>query len=62
MDLISSSPNHVIREMTPKGNVIRECTEIQPVIRDRHPLPDPFMSRRHKMRVRTPVKFVLVIK
>ena len=37
MDLISSSPNHVIREMTPKGNVIRECTEIQPVIRDRHP-------------------------
>ena len=62
MDLISSSPNHVIREMTPKGNVIRECTEIRPVIRDRHPLPDPFMSRRHKMRARTPVKFVLVIK
>ena len=52
----------MIREMTPKGNVIRECTEIQPVIRDRHPLPDPVMSRRHKMRVRTPVTFVLVIK
>ena len=26
--LISSSPNHVIRETTPKGKVIRECTEI----------------------------------
>ena len=34
MDLISSSPNHMIREMTPKGKVIRECTEIQPVTRD----------------------------
>ena len=34
MDLISSSPNHVIREMTPTGNVIREYTEIQQVIRD----------------------------
>ena len=31
---MSSSPNHVIREMTPQGNVIRECTETQPVIRD----------------------------
>ena len=34
MDLISASPNYVIREMTPKGNVIRECAEIQQVIRD----------------------------
>ena len=34
MGLISSLPNHVIREMTPKGNVIRECMEIEPVIRD----------------------------
>ena len=34
MDLVSASPNHVIREMTPKGNVIRESTEIQQVIRD----------------------------
>ena len=34
MALISSSPNHVIREMTPKGKVICECTEIQPVTRD----------------------------
>ena len=34
MDLISSSPNYVIGEMTPKRNVIRECTEISPVIRD----------------------------
>ena len=24
MDLVSASPNHVIREMTPKGNVIRD--------------------------------------
>ena len=37
MDLVSASPNHVIREMTPKGNVIRECTEIQQVIRDTPP-------------------------
>ena len=41
MDLISSSPNHVIREMTPKRNVIRECTEIEPVIRDLHPYSRP---------------------
>ena len=34
MALISSSTNHVIRETTPVGNVIGECTEIQPVIRD----------------------------
>ena len=54
MDLISSSPNRVIREMTPKGNVIRECTEIQPMIRDRHPLPDPVMSRRHKCELGLP--------
>ena len=26
--IVSSAPYHVIREMTPKGNVIRECTEI----------------------------------
>ena len=26
--LISSSPNHVIRQTTPKDKVIRECTEI----------------------------------
>ena len=43
MDLISSSPNHVIREMTPKGNVIREWTEIWPVIRDLDPYSRPWL-------------------
>ena len=28
IDLISSSPNHAISKITPKGNVIREYTEI----------------------------------
>ena len=47
MDLISSLPNHITREMTPKGNVIRECTEIQQVIRD----PDtPFQTLLFKGR------------
>lgn len=34
MDVISSLPHHVIQEMTPKGNMIRECTEIKRVVRD----------------------------
>ena len=34
MDVIRSLPYHVIQEMTPKGNMIRECTEIKRVVRD----------------------------
>ena len=33
MDLISASPNDVIREVIP-NNAIRECMEIFPVIQD----------------------------
>ena len=33
MDVISSLPNHVIQERTPKDrDVIRECTEIKRVV------------------------------
>ena len=37
MTLIGSSPNRVIREMTPKGKVIRECTENSEFVIQTHP-------------------------
>ena len=34
MNLIGSPPNRAICEMSPKSNVIRECTKIWQVMRD----------------------------